>query len=61
MLLLDQNLPHQLRELLKATRLASRLILTRDVLFGEAAARALAEFPDLAVVVIRLPQRAWRG
>ena len=85
MLLLDQNLPHQLRELLAGyglpaetasfhgwaelrngdlTRTAYakgfRIILTRDVLFGESAAKAMAEFPDLAVVVVRLPQRAWK-
>jgi predicted nuclease of predicted toxin-antitoxin system len=85
MLLLDQNLPHQLRELLadygfeaetanfrgwaelrngELTRAAYqagfRTILTRDVLFGQSASKALEQFPDLAVVVIRLPQRAWK-
>jgi predicted nuclease of predicted toxin-antitoxin system len=34
-------------------------MLTRDGLFAESAARALRQFPDFAVVVIRLPQQKW--
>ena len=34
-------------------------LLTRDVLFGEAAARALQRFPSFAVVVVTLPQAPW--
>ncbi|MGK5082999.1 hypothetical protein WDW37_06810 [Bdellovibrionota bacterium FG-1] len=33
-----------------------RALLTRDRLFGESAGRALERFPELAVVVVRLPQ-----
>jgi predicted nuclease of predicted toxin-antitoxin system len=33
-----------------------RAILTRDRLFGESAAKALKTYPDLAVVILRLPQ-----
>jgi hypothetical protein len=33
-----------------------RAILTRDRLFGESAGRALKTYPELAVVVLRLPQ-----
>jgi hypothetical protein len=36
-----------------------RCILTRDQLFGESASRALKLFPQLAVVVITLPQGRW--
>jgi len=34
-------------------------ILTRDQLFAESASRALKLFPQLAVVVITLPQGRW--
>ena len=34
-------------------------LLTRDGLFAESAARALRQFPDFALVVIRLPQQKW--
>ena len=33
-----------------------RVILTRDRLFGESAARALRALPELAIVVVALPQ-----
>jgi hypothetical protein len=33
-----------------------RAILTRDRLFGESAGKALKTYPELAVVVLRLPQ-----
>ena len=33
-----------------------RAILTRDRLFGESAARALKAFPDVAFVILLLPQ-----
>jgi hypothetical protein len=33
-----------------------RVLLTRDRLFEESAGRALANFPELSVVIIRLPQ-----
>ncbi len=33
-----------------------RAILTRDRLFGESAGKALKTFPDLAVVILRIPQ-----
>lgn len=33
-----------------------KCILTRDVLFGESAAKALEKYPTMAVVLIRLPQ-----
>ena len=39
-----------------AFRSGFRVILTRDRLFGESAARALQKFPDLAIVVLRIPQ-----
>lgn len=34
-------------------------LLTRDGLFAESAARAVRQFPDLALVVVRLPQQKW--
>jgi len=34
-------------------------LLTRDVLFAEAAARALQRFPNFAVVVVTLQQSPW--
>lgn len=33
-----------------------KAILTRDKLFGESAAKALDTFPELSVVIIRIPQ-----
>jgi hypothetical protein len=33
-----------------------KAILTRDVLFGESAARALVKYPELAVILLKLPQ-----
>ncbi len=33
-----------------------KVILTRDRLFGESAGRALQSFPELAVVILRIPQ-----
>ncbi|PWU16666.1 MAG: hypothetical protein C5B49_10260 [Bdellovibrio sp.] len=38
-----------------------RAILTRDRLFGESAARALKSYPELAVVILRLPQARENG
>jgi hypothetical protein len=35
-----------------------RVILTRDLKFGEAAARALSSHPEMAVVLVKLSQRA---
>ena len=35
-------------------------LLTHDRLFGESAARALRQFPEFAVVLVRLPQQPWR-
>ena len=32
-------------------------ILTRDGLFGQSAAQALKSYPDIAVVIVTLPQR----
>ena len=86
MFLLDQNLPHQLRELWAEYGLHAetakfrgwselrngdftgaayaagfRVILTRDALFAKSAARVLFELPDLSVVIIQLPQRAWKA
>jgi hypothetical protein len=34
-------------------------LLTRDQLFGESASRALRLFPQLAVVVVHIPQCRW--
>jgi predicted nuclease of predicted toxin-antitoxin system len=39
-----------------AFRTGFRVLLTRDRLFGDSAAQALKNFPELAVVIIRLPQ-----
>lgn len=36
-----------------------RVLLTRDRLFGESAARALREFPEFAVVVVEIRQQKW--
>ena len=33
-----------------------RVILTRDRLFGESAGKALKSFPELAVVILNIPQ-----
>ena len=85
MLLLDHNLPHQLRDLLAGyglvvetahhrgwTELRNgelttaayssgfRTILTRDVLFATSAAKSIANLPEMAIVIVRLPQRSWR-
>lgn len=38
-----------------------RAILTRDRLFSESAGRALASYPDLAVVIIRISQSREAG
>ncbi len=35
-------------------------LLTQDRLFGESAANALKAYPKFCVVVVRLPQKAWR-
>jgi predicted nuclease of predicted toxin-antitoxin system len=43
-----------------ANREGFAVILTRDTGFAEAARPALDQLPGFAVVVIRLPQRAWR-
>lgn len=37
-----------------------RCIVTRDVRFGESAAHALDRFPELAVILLRLPQNRGR-
>lgn len=39
-----------------ASRAGFRVILTRDRLFGESARRTLTGLPELAVVVVTLPQ-----
>jgi predicted nuclease of predicted toxin-antitoxin system len=39
-----------------AFRAGFRVILTRDRLFGESATRALQALPELAVVIVTLPQ-----
>ena len=36
------------------------VLLTRDRLFGESAARVLKTFPEFAIVVINLPQGKWQ-
>jgi len=84
MLLLDHNLPHQLRDLLsefgveaESTRYHAwetlrngdlvsaahaagfTAIITRDRKFAESAAKALKKFPSMAIVIVRLNQRAW--
>ena len=85
MLLLDHNLPHQLRDLLteyglqvetarfrgwaelrngELTRVSYdagfRTILTRDVRFATSASASLTMLPEMAIVIVRLPQRSWR-
>ena len=85
MLLLDHNLPHQLRDLLthyglqaetarfrgwaelrngELTKAACdagfRTILTRDVRFATSASASVKMLPEIAIVVVRLPQRSWR-
>jgi predicted nuclease of predicted toxin-antitoxin system len=86
MLLLEQNLPHQLRDLLgefgvqaestryrgwetlrngdlvsAATAAGFTAIVRRDRKFAESAAKALAGFPAMAVVIVRLDQRGWQS
>jgi hypothetical protein len=39
-----------------ASQAGFRVILTRDRLFSESAARALRRFPELCVVLVRIPQ-----
>lgn len=83
MLLLDHNLPHQLREFLTSVGVQSetaayrgweqlrngdlvsaasqagfKAILTRDVKFSQSAATSLVKYPQMGIVVIRLPQRS---
>ena len=85
MLLLDHNLPHQLRDLLTCYGLKSETaashgwerlrngelvsaahaagfdtIWTRDSRFAEAASKSLQALPQMALVVIKLPQRSWK-
>jgi hypothetical protein len=36
-----------------------KCLLTRDQLFGESASQTLRQFPELAVVVVNVPQRPW--
>jgi predicted nuclease of predicted toxin-antitoxin system len=85
MLLLDHNLPHQLRDVLdaygvKGDTAAARgwerlrngdlvtaahaagfdVIFTRDAKFAESASESLKAIPNMAPVVIRLPQRSWK-
>jgi predicted nuclease of predicted toxin-antitoxin system len=44
-----------------AMRDGFRVLLTRDTKFAEAARSALKHQSDLAVIVVRLPQRRWRS
>ena len=43
-----------------ANREGFGVLLTRDTRFAEVARRALDQLPEFTVVVVRLPQRAWR-
>src|SRR5271169_6943054 len=36
-----------------------KCLLTRDQLFGESASQALKQFPEFAVVVVKVGQRPW--
>ena len=60
MWLLDVNLPNGLTRLLHGYGIScdttARVILTRDRLFGTSARRALAALPELAIVIVTLPQ-----
>jgi predicted nuclease of predicted toxin-antitoxin system len=44
-----------------AIRAGFRVLLTRDTRFAEAARSALKPPANLAVIVVRLPQRRWRS
>jgi hypothetical protein len=59
---LDANLDvHLLTPLEEAcVRAGFTCLLTQDRLFAESAALALRQFPEFAVVLVRLPQRPWR-
>jgi predicted nuclease of predicted toxin-antitoxin system len=85
MLLLDHNLPHQLRELLAdfgieaetaryrgwaelrngeltltSYQAGFRTILTRDVGFATSASKSISKVPEMAIIIVRIPQRSWR-